>query len=57
MVRSRVGRDLAVSEEAFRYWASGRASAPPDLRGMNPHDFYLVEGLCAPNLPAPDSTL
>ncbi len=54
--RSRVERDLAVSEEACGYWASGRASAPPGLQGRNPRDFYLVDGLCDPHLPATEAT-
>ncbi|MGO2328505.1 hypothetical protein [Glutamicibacter arilaitensis] len=49
--RSCEARNLAISKEAFWYWASGQSDGPEALEGMDPQDFRQIDGLCEPYLP------
>lgn len=49
--RSCEARNLAISKEAFWYWASGQSDGPEALEGMNPQEFKQIDGLCEPYIP------
>ncbi|TDU24450.1 hypothetical protein [Arthrobacter sp. JUb115] len=49
--RSREARNLAISKEAFWYWARGQPDGPEALEGMNSQEFQPIDGLCEPYIP------
>ncbi|MGP5581694.1 hypothetical protein ACTXOF_14370 [Glutamicibacter arilaitensis] len=49
--RTRDARSLAISKEAYWYWASGQADGPEALEGLDPQEFRPIEGLCEPYQP------
>ncbi|MGP4968542.1 hypothetical protein [Glutamicibacter ardleyensis] len=49
--RTRAARCLAISKEAFWYWASGQADGPEELQGLDPQEFQHLDGLCEPYNP------
>ncbi|MGP4969000.1 hypothetical protein [Glutamicibacter ardleyensis] len=50
--RTRDARSLAISKEAYWYWASGQADGPEALQELNPQEFHPIDGLCEPFNPS-----